>query len=219
MDKGFQLFTAASGSEAITLHRKYHFDLILSDLELEDMDGRRLCSEVRETDASSNVPVVLICYDTLNCLQKVMQSDAAAILPRPINPTQLLVTIGSFIGMQLARSKRVVFSAEVLTRLRDTEFFSLSHDISATGILIETEHQLSLGDRIVCNFTLFGSGRTEAEGEVARRVDSRKGKVLYGVKFVDLPISKRSTIEKYVASNDHLGIIPKPHHLLEKSFN
>lgn len=217
MEKGFQLVTASSGSEALILHRKHCFDLILADLELDDMDGRRLCSEVRAGDPAHQVPIILICIDTPECLEKVRQSDATAMILRPINPTQLLMTIGSFIEMQLARSKRVAFLADVLTKTADTEFYSHSRDISATGILIETEHRLSVGENIVCDFQLFDAIHTRAAGEVARCVDTPRGSLLYGIKFVDLPMAKRSAIEKYVASHDHLEIVPKPHHLLGKS--
>jgi CheY-like chemotaxis protein len=206
INKGFQFFTAATGSETIKLHQEYLFDLILSELELKDMDGCTLCSEVRKTESSRPVSVVLICSDTAECLKKVEESDATAMLVRPIKPTQLLVTIGSIIDMQLARSKRVEFKAEVLTKMQDTEFISASHDISATGILIETDHQLSLGDPVGCQFRLFGSCDTQTEGEIARCIISPKGKMLYGVKFINLPSPERSAIEKYVALNDHLGI-------------
>jgi len=114
-NKGFHFFTAATGSETIELHQEHLFDLILSELELKDMDGCTLCSEVRKTETSKPVSVVLICSDTADCLKRVEQSDATAMLTRPIKPTQLLVTIGSIIDMQLARSKRVEFIAEVLT--------------------------------------------------------------------------------------------------------
>jgi len=206
MDKGFQFFTAGTGWETIKLHQEYLFDLILSELELEDMDGCTLCSEVRKTETTKPVSVVLICSDTTECLRKVEQSDATAMLIRPINPTQLLVTIGSLIDMQLARSKRVEFDAEVLTKKQDIEFRCVSHDISVTGILIETDHQLSLGDQVSCQFRLLDSRQTLTEGEITRCIISPRGKMLYGVKFINLPSPKRSAIEKYVALNEHLGI-------------
>jgi DNA-binding response OmpR family regulator len=206
VDKGFQLFAAATGIEALQLHQKHLFDLVLSDLELEDMDGCRLCSEVRKTESSLSVPVVLICYDTAECMEKVKQSDATAILLKPINPTQLLVTIGSFIDMQLARSKRVACNAELLCTQQGLEFSCVSHDISVTGILLETEHKLSPGDQICCQFKLLDSSQANIEGVVTRCIISSQGKMLYGVKFIDIPSPNRSVIEKYVVLNNHLGI-------------
>ena len=157
MDKGFQLFTAATGSETLKLQQEHLFDLILADLELKDMDGSRLCSDIFKQEPSRFVPVVLICYDRIECIEKAKKSAAVAILLRPINPGQMLVTIGSFIDMQLARSNRVAFNTEVTTKKQELEFFGVSHDISATGILLETGQQLFYGDRISCKFKLHDS--------------------------------------------------------------
>jgi two-component system chemotaxis response regulator CheY len=210
MNKGFQFFTSSSGMEALKLHEEHHFDLILSDLELGDMDGCRLCSEVRKTENPHPAPVILICFETVESIERVKKSDACAILFRPINPTHLLITIGSFIDMQLARNKRVVFNAKVLSKTEDREFFCNSHDISISGILLETDHHLDLRCRITCQVTIPEIRQIQMEGEVARCFSSPAGKKLYGVKFIELPLTNRSAIEKYVASNNHLEIKQKP---------
>ena len=206
MNKGFQFFTATTGTETLKLHREYLFDLILSELELDDMNGCTLCTEVRKAEPSRPVSVVLICSDTAENLEKAERCGAAAILVRPLKPTQLLVTIGSIIDMQLARSKRVEFISDVVVKKQTIEFHSVSRDISTTGILIESDHQLDLGDRISCQFRLFDSCHTQTEAEVARCVVSPKSRKLYGVKFIDLSSQGRNAIGRYVALNDHLGI-------------
>lgn len=211
MDKGFVFLTAKTGAEAIKLHQKSPFDLVLCDLELSDMDGRSLCNELRNAEQSKSLPFVLICHDSPAHIEKVRQSEATAMLVRPINPTQLLVTIGSFIDMQLARSRRVAYNSEVLTRKHGFEFVSLSHDISATGILIETDQQLFPGDTITCVLKFDGLSGTEVDGEVIRCINSNRGRMLYGVKFLHLPMPKRNMIERYVAANSHLAISQKPY--------
>jgi len=208
--KGFQLFTAANGSEAIKLHQQHLFDLILSDLELEDIDGCTLCADVRKAEPASAVRIVLICLNISESFEKVKQSSADAILLRPIDPTQLLVTIGSFIDMQLARSTRVEFTVAVSGRKQDTEFSCISQDISSTGILFGTDVQLSAGDLVSVNFRLFDSTRIETNVEVARCINAPNGTKFYGVKFIDLPESKRDAIKKYIATNTHLGVKQQP---------
>jgi len=208
--KGFQLFTATSGSEAISLHQTHRFDLILSDLELEDIDGCTLCAEVHKAEPSSGVSVVIICLNTSESLGKVRHSNADAILLRPIDPTQLLVTIGSFIDMQLARSKRVRFTVDVSGRKETTEFSCIAHDISSTGILIGTDFELTAGDRISFRFKLIDSTQVQTDVEVARCINSPDSTMLYGAKFIDLPESKRDAIKKYIAANDHLGVMQQP---------
>lgn len=219
MDKGFQLFTAVSGLETLKLQQKHFFDLIISDLELEDMDGCRLCSELSQAVPSRLVPVVLICYDTFECVEKVKKSNARAMILRPVDPSQLLVTIGSFIDMQLARSKRVAFNAEVSVKMENLEFSCVSRDISTTGILLETGQKLFLEKRISCQFNLLDFCQIQTEGEVARCISLPEGKNLYGIKFIKLSLSKKSAIEKYVFSNNQMEIKQKSLHLLQKRLN
>lgn len=217
--KGFQLQTAVNGADALKQQQQSGFDLILSDFELADMSGVKLCSELRLAETPRQTPFVIICYNTAECLEKVKRSEANAMVLRPVNPTKLLMTIGSFLDMQLARSKRIIFTEDVLTKRLNDEFISRSIDISATGILIESDRRLSIGETIDCHFRLFDSVQTQVSGEIARCLSSEKGNLCYGVKFVDLTYSKRSTLERYVASNEHLEIIPKPQHLIERDLH
>lgn len=198
--RGLQVFTASCGEEAIKLHEEHLFDLILSELELEGMDGSRLCSEVHMMKGARHVPVILICYDIFNSIRRVEQSGANAMILKPIDPIQLLETIGSFIEMQLGRSKRVVLNVKVISKQLDLEFLCFSHDISNTGILLETEHQLSLGSRIICRFTLIDSLEIELEGEVIRCMNVMECKNIYGIKFLAVPLSYRKAIDSYIAS-------------------
>lgn len=198
--RGLSVFTVSSGEEALKLHEEIIFDLILSELELEGMDGSRLCAEVHKTKNSPLVPVILVCSDLHNSIQRVEQCGANALILKPIDPIQLLGTIGSFIDMQIGKSKRVVLNIKVISKKSDLTFLCISHDISNTGILLETEHQLSLGDRIVCEFSLFDSTQIEAEGEVIRCMSINDGKNLYGIKFIAIPLSYRKAIDNYIDS-------------------
>jgi hypothetical protein len=122
------------------------------------------------------------------------------MLLKPIDPIQLIETVGSFLDMHLGRSKRVVLNVKVLVKKIDLAFYCLSYDISTTGILLETEYNLDLGVRIICRFTLPGSYKIEAEGEVVRYVSTIDEKSLYGVKFLNLPLPCLKPIEKYLSA-------------------
>jgi CheY-like chemotaxis protein len=216
-NKGFQFFISSSGAEALRLHQEHIFDLIMSDLELADMDGCHLCAAVHQREELRPAPVVIICHDMEAQVEKVKQSAASAILLRPINPTHLLITIGSFIDMQLARSKRVEFKARVVCRKSATEFLCNAHDISISGILLESEQVLEPESRFTCQFAIPASGQVRAEAAVARSCVAPDGSRLYGVKFTDLDFADRNTIKRYVVSNDHLEIKQSPHNFLHNS--
>lgn len=205
LKRGFQLFTATSGAEALRLHEEHLFDLILSDLELEDMAGNKFCYLAHTGEPKRHVPVILTCHNIPGTLERVRQSGASAILIKPIDPIQLVETIGRFIDLQIGMSTRVVLDVTVIISKYNEEFTCFSHDLSNAGILLETGYQLDLGDRIVCRFTLPGSCQIEAVGEVIRSMSTLEGKALYGVKFIDLPLSCRRGIDDYVASHDHMA--------------
>jgi CheY-like chemotaxis protein len=199
LKRGFQLVTETSGAVSLNKHRESHFDLILADLMLEDMDGCTFCSLVRNVDKFQDVPVILVCHNFPKSIEKVEQSSANGMLIKPIHPFELMETINKFIDLQLRRSPRVVLKVKVLSKKLGLEFFCLSHDVSMSGILLETEYRLEVGSRITCQFTIPGSCQIETEAEVVRSLNISECADLCGVKFIGLPLSFRRSIENYVA--------------------
>jgi len=198
--RGFRLFTATSGAEALKLHEEHQFDLIFADLQLEDMGGYTLCSLVRRQEKSGQIPFILISLNIAGSIERAEQSGASAILLRPIESVQLMETIGGFLDLQMTRSRRVMFTAQIFIKLAERQLCCLSHDISNTGILVETGSLLATGSRIVCRFTLPGSHQVETEGEVVRHENTVEYECRYGIKFINLAVSDSRAIDNYAAS-------------------
>lgn len=198
--RGFQLFTTTTGADALKMHDEYVFDLILADLRLDDMSGCTLCSLIRDNESSRPVPIILICHNISGSIERIEHSHASAMLLKPIDPIRLLETVGTFLDARIGRSKRVVLKVKVISKKWDLDFLCYSHDISNSGILLETEYQLALGSRIVCQFTLPGDSRIDVEGEVMRFMTAVECENLYGVKFVALSSAHRVAIDNYIAS-------------------
>lgn len=199
-ERGFQLFTSTTAAESLKLHGELQFDLILADLELEDMSGNDFCTRIREGTTAPLVPVILICNELSGSMRRIVESGANAMLLKPVDQMQLLETVGRFTGLPLGRSRRVVLKVIVISREREWEFVCFSHDISSTGILIETEHMLDLGIRIVCQFALPGMPMIETKGEVVRSLVAQEGRHLYGIRFIELTVLNHRMIDNYIAS-------------------
>lgn len=195
--RGLQLCSVTRGEDAIKLHGKYRFDLILTDMALEEMDGCTLCSHILRND---NVPMVVICHNTSSNIEKVEKSGARAFILKPVNPVQLMETVGKFVDLQESKSQRVMLNVPVLSKTPDEEFFCRAHNISNTGMLLASENQLALGKRIICNFTLPDSTPIETKGEIVRSASTFDSKNLYGVKFLDHPQFHKRAIHNYVSS-------------------
>mgnify|MGYP001042414525 CR=1 FL=1 len=198
--EGFHLVTAQSGAEAVQLQKEHLFDLVLSDLHLLDMGGDVLSKTLRKDETAKDLAIILICYDNAEERARIATSGADAKIIRPAKPEQILETVGSLLDMQIGRPKRVMFTVKVKGKKGEAEFDCISIDISNTGILLETEYPLVIGDRIGCTFTLPGAGQIETEGDVVRSVKILDSTYKYGLQFVGLSFSSRKDIQNYVAS-------------------
>lgn len=196
----FQLITAQSGAEALQLQKEYFFDLILSDLHLLDMGGDTLSLTIRNDEISRNVVIILICYDNADEHSRIAKSGADAKIIRPVQPEQIINTVGSLLDMEIGRPKRAMFTVKVLSKKGEVAFDCISIDISTTGILLETEYPLDIGDRISCQFALPGAGQIETEGDVVRSVKILETTFKYGVQFAGLSHSFRKEIVSYVTT-------------------
>lgn len=200
MREDFRLITAQSGAEALQLQKEHLFDLIMSDLHLHDMGGDTLCSTLRNEEIVQNPAIILICYDKATEHDRVARSGADAKIIRPVQPEQIIDTVGSLLDMQIGRTKRAMFTVKVVSKKGAVEFYCLSLDISITGILLETEYHLDIGDRIVCQFTLPGACQIATEGNVVRSIKAQEKVYKYGIQFVGLSRSSHKEIESFVAS-------------------
>jgi CheY-like chemotaxis protein len=71
--RGYRVYTALNGQEAIQLFSSMHFDLVLTDLGLPQMDGNALIGHLKEL--SPEVPMILT-SDTVRAGERSHRADA-----------------------------------------------------------------------------------------------------------------------------------------------
>ena len=59
-EEDFELYTARNGQEALAKIDEVNPDLIITDVNMPEMDGYDLCREVKEDPALSHIPVILL---------------------------------------------------------------------------------------------------------------------------------------------------------------
>jgi len=199
IQRGFQLLTVTSGEAALKIHEDNSLDLIVTDHKLNDMMGYALCSQLNSAKQLQQTPTVLLTINSAEDVRNASESGAGIVLLKPIDPNKLLEIITCTIGLQTVRSKRVVLNVNVICKKPALEFSGLSHNISNTGLLIETD-QLELNNQVRCEFTLPDSRNVDVEGEVVRITTTPEGEQLCGIKFIQTPLSSIKTIINYVGS-------------------
>ena len=83
-----RVIAAADGLEALRLLRSVAVSLVISDVALPGLDGRRLTRAIRDDAALSHVTVLLISGETV-----LGDSYADGFLSKPFNTRQLLAAL------------------------------------------------------------------------------------------------------------------------------
>jgi response regulator RpfG family c-di-GMP phosphodiesterase len=202
--RGLEIFSATRGDETLRFHEEHPVDLIIADQLLEDMEGSRLCALVNREKELRHVPLIFCCLDNRSAAALSERDGAVTLLLKPIDPVQLLEVISRLFDEQISRSKRVALQVKVVSKKVGLESICHSHDISNTGILVESDHLFDIGDQLVCRFTLPSSIEIETDGEVIRTVCASDGKTYCGIKFINIPFSQFKAIDEYVSTRPQL---------------
>jgi two-component system chemotaxis response regulator CheY len=96
---GYDVIEAADGKEALGVARTRTVHLILSDVNMPNMDGITLTKELRAIAGYRFTPILLL--TTESAPEKKLQGKAAGAtgwLVKPFNPDQLLATVKKVLG-------------------------------------------------------------------------------------------------------------------------
>ncbi len=89
---GHEVMTAMSGAEAFELIRGGVFDLVLTDLRLDDADGIQILGEVRK-HSPDTVTIILTGYASLDSAVKALREGAYDYLLKPCDVEELRATV------------------------------------------------------------------------------------------------------------------------------
>lgn len=194
------IFTAASHDEVLEIHRAERVDLIITQLDLPGITCEQFCSRIREDANLREVSIIMVCANNNSAKAQSARCRANAVVLRPFKSDVLLAKAKELLNISWRETYRVLLSVAVEGNANNQMFFCRSLDISATGMLIETEQVFSPGDRLVCNFFLPDATRIEATGEIVRTLEKAPGTDAnrYGVHFLTLAPEAKKTLEAFI---------------------
>lgn len=128
---GYDVTARGSGAEAIDLLGRQPFDLVLTDLRLEDTDGLSVLQEQRRVDPEG-VGIVLTGYASMDSALRAMRDGAYDYLIKPCEVVELRSTVAR--GLERSRLAR-----ELRQRVRDLEH--ANETIRALNLELETRVQ------------------------------------------------------------------------------
>lgn len=86
--------TAHNGEEALLMARSFHYDAVIADIRLPDMNGADCFRRIRETHPA--LPVILMTgfgYDSTHSIVKARQMGLQSVLYKPFRLDQLLTAV------------------------------------------------------------------------------------------------------------------------------
>jgi CheY-like chemotaxis protein len=200
-----KLYTTETAEEALALHKKERMDLIVADLNMPAMGGDKLCATLREDENLGRVYFIIICTGRKDDLKRCETCGANSFIIRPFDIPEIIARVGRLLEIPRRRDLRVLVKVTVQGNFRQEPFFCTSRDVSASGILVETDKTLAKGDVISCSFFLPNTDRVNVEGEVVRVLRGATSAYSYGVRFVEPTHEAKARIQQYVVSREAVG--------------
>jgi CheY-like chemotaxis protein len=96
---GHQVVTAENGRKAIERLRERHFDLVLLDMNMPEMDGLATLQAVKADDALRGIPVLMLTAASDRAsVVRCIGLGAVDYLVKPVEPGELRRRVGRYLG-------------------------------------------------------------------------------------------------------------------------
>nr|WP_299337733.1 hybrid sensor histidine kinase/response regulator transcription factor [Allomuricauda sp.] len=117
MGEAFQFLEAENGLKGFEMAKEHVPDLIVSDVMMPKMDGTQLCEKLKDEEATSHIPIILLTAkaskeDKIQGLK--IQADA--YLAKPFNKEELKATVNNLIANRRKLQKRFANNAIISPR-------------------------------------------------------------------------------------------------------
>ena len=91
---GYETVEAKDGQEGLSKAQTATFDLVISDVNMPNMDGITLCAELRKLPNFKFTPILMLTTESSGDMKlKGKAAGATGWLVKPFNPEKLLATI------------------------------------------------------------------------------------------------------------------------------
>ena len=106
-ENGFKLIHAMDGVEGLEKAIEYIPDLIISDLDMPNMNGYEMCQEIKQRNVTQDIPVVILSTRGTGLdIDKGFDVGANDFLTKPVDEAELISRINLTLGSQGESSLR-----------------------------------------------------------------------------------------------------------------
>ena len=150
---GFNVTVVADGVHAIEEFMKCHFDLVISDIMMPNVDGNDLIKQIRQVNKMVPI-IVLTALDSINDKEKSFLSGADDYIAKPFEMKELVLRINALL-------KRTSIAVENVITLKSTILDYNKHEITINGqLVVVTKKEFSILFKLLSNPNILYSRET-----------------------------------------------------------
>ncbi len=165
---GYECLAAHSGEEAIAKFNDRSFDIVLSDLKMEEMDGLALLENIRKLSPETLV-VMITAYGTVENAVKAIKMGAYDFLLKPIMPETVEHVLNRVSEILRLRSENEVLRKDLTHRFQNlvgkskvmAEVFDLIQSIADARSTIMITGASGTGKELVARAIHYTSNRKD----------------------------------------------------------
>jgi adenylate cyclase len=118
--KGYEVLTAASGSEALEQVVRQRPDLVLLDVVMPGMTGYEVCRKLRDDPKTATLPVVMVtALDPGTERVKGIEAGADDFVTKPLNQPELLARVKSLLRIKSLHDRLEEMNQHLEVRVRE----------------------------------------------------------------------------------------------------
>ncbi len=167
-DEGYEVFTAENGAKGVEAIQNTDLDLVITDMQMPEMDGMQLLDHVKKENP--DLPVIVItAYAEVEKAVAAMQAGAFNYLAKPFSNEELLVNIKKAVQVHaLARENirlrseikgKSGFSGMVGKNPRMTQVYELIEKVAPTPASVLISGESGTGKELVAKAIHVNSSR------------------------------------------------------------
>ena len=150
-----ELYTAKNGKEGLEIFKEYHPDIIVTDIQMPEMNGLSMAADIKIINPEQNI-VVLSAYNDVEYLFRALELEIQHYITKPISVERLLKKLDE-ISVQMDLARQSEQNRKLL------EQYKLLVDEKATVAKIDLAGNISYVNRHFCE--LSGYSEEELIGE------------------------------------------------------
>ncbi|WP_019505710.1 EAL domain-containing response regulator [Pleurocapsa sp. PCC 7319] len=118
--RGYQTICVDNGVEAIKIAQSGWAELILLDIQMPDLDGYQVCTQLKSADQTKDIPVIFIsALDDFADKKKAFQVGGVDYINKPFEIKEVVVRVANQMAIQSSKSKIIELNSQLEQKVKE----------------------------------------------------------------------------------------------------